>query len=135
VGIDDEIEIVEPLDEHVLRLPKQVLAGIYAVLAIWSAVRIYFFEMYQEEFIIRLIFIGLIVFLSTFIVFGQKWAMTTAYTVLLCYFGAFYLLLELRLSVGLVGLVVFLGVLTLRAMTATDQAYNLQQRSDAQIFE
>lgn len=135
MGIDDGIEIIEPLDADVLKWPRWLLGAIYLGLVIWSCVRIFAFEMYQEELVIRLLLIGLCLPLSGFIIAGHKWAMSSAYTVLLCYFGAFYLLLELRVSIGLIGLVVFLGVLTLRAMAATDQEGRISQMPAAQVFE
>ena len=135
MGIDEEIELVEPLDLEVLKWPKRLLGALYLGLAAFSLIQINLREMSQEESVIRLIYIILSLLLIGFVIAGHKWAMSTAYTVLLCYFAAFYLLLELRVSIGLVGFIVFLGVLTLRAMTATDQASRLSQMPDAQIFE
>ena len=135
MGVDDEIELIRPLDIKVLKWPKWLLGALYLSLVIWSCLRIFLFEMYQEEFFIRLILVALFIPLSGFVFAGYKWAMSSAYTVLLCYFGAFYLLLELRVSIGLVGFVVFLGVMTLRAMTASDQMRRLSHKVEAQIFE
>ena len=135
MGIEEPIELVEVLDEGVLKWPKHLLASIYVALNVYSCSRIYFSEMYQEEFVTRLICIALFLPLCAFIMNGRKWAMSSAYTVLLCYFGAFYLLVGLTVSIGLLGFVVFMGVLTLRAMTAVDQAGSLTQKMNAEIFE
>lgn len=136
MGIDDEpIGIVEALDGNVLKWPQLLLASMYVVFAVYSCIQIYSSEMYQEEFVTRLIYISLILPLSAFIIAGHKWAMSSAYTVLLCYFGAFYLFIGLTVSIGLIGFVFFIGVLTLRAMTAADQLRKLSHTLNVQTFE
>ena len=106
-----------------------------SALSAWSVARIFLSKMYQEEFVIRLICIGLLIPLSAFIFAGQKWAMSSAYTVWLCYLGGLYLFVDLTISVGLVAFLVFLGVLTLRSMRAADQLTMIAQKMDVQIFE
>lgn len=135
MGIDSDTEIHGTVDEGVLRWPKYLLLAIYAASVLWCAGMIFFTEMYEEEYLIRMIYMIIMIPLMGFLMIDHRWAMTSACTAFLCYWAALVLFAETPLLIRSGVIAVFLCALTWRAMTAADHLDAIRVVRQADTFD
>lgn len=135
MGIEPEIIETENLDPQVLSWPKFLLIGIYGYLLAANAWILYSKPMYEEEYIIRMIYMVIMLPLLGFIAVSHRWAMTNAFAVFLCFTAAILLFASGTIYIGSIGFICFLALLTWRSLKATDQLELMKNRPAGDVFE
>jgi hypothetical protein len=135
MGIGSEQDLSEPIDPRLLVWPKNLLVGLYLAMVLWSAVLLYSKPMYDEEYIIRLLYMIILLPLIGFIAASHRWAMSSACAVFICYIVAMFLFSGGSITIGLGLFTSFLVALTWRSIMACDQLDIIRSAPPVDVFE
>lgn len=125
----------QTLDLGLLRAPKRILICFYVFSLFRCAWTIFVTPMYEEEYVIRLIYMAIMAPLLGFIAVDHRWAMSSAFALYLCYVVATFLFIESFINLVFLGVILFIGAMTIRAVIVVDLIKRLNISQNIDVFE